>query len=218
MNQIRAVLFDAAGTLLRPARPVAEVYWETARTSGGSRTLQEVKEALGSAMQAWIHLRTHDPTWTRYWHAVIHESTGVDNPDLTRSLYRYYDDPAAWVFNSGAEACVAACRRANLRVGVVSNWDSRLRRLLFRLASARTEFDAVVISGEEGLEKPDPRLFQRACARLGVEPPQALMIGDSLALDVDAAIRAGCQAWHFGSPECPDFAAAAARILEGRAM
>lgn len=214
MTPIRAILFDAAGTLLQPARPVAESYWEIAREFGGARTLAEVEESLGSAMAAWAHLRSHDPAWTRYWHAVVHEATGVDDTELTRRLYAYFDRPQAWTFAPGAEACVVACRRAGYRVGVVSNWDSRLRRLLTLLTCNREiEFDTVVISAEEGYEKPDPRLFLRACERLKVTPTDTLMIGDSLPCDVEGATRAGCRAWYFGGPECPDFETVQARLL-----
>lgn len=214
MNQLRAILFDAAGTLLQPARPVAEVYYETAKAFGGVRSLADVQDGLGSAMQAWVHLRSNDPTWTRYWHAVIQESTGVDSSDLTRSLYRHYDDPSAWTFAPGAEACVTACRQKNLKTAVVSNWDVRLRRLLALLGSNRNMFDAVIVSAEEPFEKPDPRMFLRACERLGVQPAEALMVGDSMAQDVVGARRAGCSAWHFGSSDCPDFATVTARVQD----
>jgi FMN phosphatase YigB (HAD superfamily) len=52
-------------------------------------------------------------------------------------------------------------------------------------------FDAVVVSGEVGTGKPDPVVFAHAVEALGVEPGDAVMVGDNLLKDVDGAIAAG---------------------------
>ena len=67
--------------------------------------------------------------------------------------------------------------RAGIKLAVVSNFDTRLRGILegLRLLSA---FDAVVISAEVLAEKPNPLVFEKACAQLGVSPAEALVLGD----------------------------------------
>ena len=45
-------------------------------------------------------------------------------------------------------------------------------------------FDAVVISGEYGIHKPDPRIFEVVCQQLNVKPNRTAMIGDSLDTDI----------------------------------
>jgi HAD superfamily hydrolase (TIGR01549 family) len=84
-----------------------------------------------------------------------------------------------------------------MRTAVVSNWDIRLRPLLVGLGAA-SAFDAIVVSGEELIEKPDPRIFAIACRRLGVAPENALHVGDSPIDDVEGAKGAGCQALLLG--------------------
>ncbi len=55
-------------------------------------------------------------------------------------------------------------------------------------------FEAIVISGEAGVGKPDPRVFAIVLERLGVEADAATMVGDSLVRDVGGAQRAGLRA------------------------
>ncbi|MGO9760617.1 MAG: HAD family hydrolase [Solirubrobacteraceae bacterium] len=55
-------------------------------------------------------------------------------------------------------------------------------------------FDVVVISGEFGVGKPEPSIFEHALALLGSDREHAVMVGDSLARDVDGAFAAGLRA------------------------
>lgn len=57
-------------------------------------------------------------------------------------------------------------------------------------------FDGVLVSGEEGLIKPDPAIFRRAAARFGLHPPATLFIDDSAA-NIAAADALGFQTHHF---------------------
>jgi putative hydrolase of the HAD superfamily len=54
--------------------------------------------------------------------------------------------------------------------------------------------DAVVDSGVVGFEKPDPRIFRHAAAALGVEPAEAVHVGDLYSVDVVGARAAGARA------------------------
>lgn len=61
--------------------------------------------------------------------------------------------------------------------------------------------DLIVYSHEVGLEKPDPRIFQLTCERLGVRPHEAILV-DDVAENVDAAQRFGMHAvLHRRTPE-----------------
>ena len=75
-----------------------------------------------------------------------------------------------------------------VRMGVVSNWDSRLPKLLDQLGLA-PYFGTVVVSHLEGIEKPSPEIFLRAVARLHGVPETTLHIGDVPELD-EAGARA----------------------------
>jgi HAD superfamily hydrolase (TIGR01549 family) len=69
----------------------------------------------------------------------------------------------------------------------VTNWDLGIGEQLER-AGLSSFISAVASSAETGAEKPDPRVFAEAVARLGVQPERALHIGD------DEADRAGAEA------------------------
>ena len=69
------------------------------------------------------------------------------------------------------------CVRAGIKLAVVSNFDTRLRPLLASLGILHL-FDAVVISAEIGVEKPNPTIFEAACQQLDVRPEAAVHVGD----------------------------------------
>lgn len=70
---------------------------------------------------------------------------------------------------------VGAARRAGVKTGLLSNsWglDHYPRKRLRHL------FDAIVISGEVGLRKPDPAIFELTVNRLGVTPGSVVFVDD----------------------------------------
>lgn len=80
-------------------------------------------------------------------------------------------------------------------VALVSNFDHPpyVRSLLERFDLAR-HFDAVVISGELRIDKPDARIFRRALDAVGCAPAEALVVGDSPETDIAGAEAVGCRA------------------------
>jgi putative hydrolase of the HAD superfamily len=92
-------------------------------------------------------------------------------------------------------AAVRAARAAGVRTGLVSNsWGTRRypRELLAEL------FDGVVISGEEGFRKPDPRMYELGAQRIG-EPPANCVFVDDLAFNLDPARELGMAVVHHTS-------------------
>lgn len=94
--------------------------------------------------------------------------------------------------------------RPTHKLALVTNFDhpSYVRALLEQHDLARW-FDAVIISAELRIDKPDPRIFWQALELLDVAPHDALMVGDSVDADIAGAQAAGCQAvlidrlgWH----------------------
>ena len=60
---------------------------------------------------------------------------------------------------------------------MVSNFDTRLRPILDEMGLTQL-FEAVIVSAEVGAEKPNPIIFEAACARLGVAAHETLVLGD----------------------------------------
>ena len=84
--------------------------------------------------------------------------------------------------------------RGRYQLAVITNgpWDMQIDKL--EVHGCEGHFDLFVASGELGLLKPDPRIFQHACDKLGVAPEEAWHIGDSLTTDVAGAKAAGLTA------------------------
>jgi putative hydrolase of the HAD superfamily len=84
-------------------------------------------------------------------------------------------------------------RAAGLKLGLASNAEPLLRTKLDELGLAH-RFDHLAISGELGVEKPDPALFAAALAAIGVAPDRAAHVGDLYEVDVVGARAAGLEA------------------------
>ena len=80
-----------------------------------------------------------------------------------------------------------------LKLVVVSNANGKLKVLFERLGLAR-HFDVMLDSAEEGVEKPDPRLFQLALERSQSTPVDTVHVGDLYHVDVEGARSAGLDA------------------------
>ena len=80
-----------------------------------------------------------------------------------------------------------------LRLAVVSNANGKLKVLFNRLGLSR-HFEVMLDSTEEGVEKPDRRLFDIAVERMGARRDEVVHVGDLFSVDVEGARAAGLQA------------------------
>ena len=90
----------------------------------------------------------------------------------------------------GADALLAAIR-PHARIAIVSNNILAEQQEKVRFCGIDTLIDALVVSEEAGVSKPDPAIFAIALDRLGVTPASAVMLGDSWSADIVGAARAG---------------------------
>jgi putative hydrolase of the HAD superfamily len=89
---------------------------------------------------------------------------------------------------------VLTTARQSHRLGLLTNGASCLQREKLNASGLAELFDSVVISGDLGIGKPDPHVFQHALTLLDGDPREATMVGDSMTRDIDGAITAGLQA------------------------
>jgi putative hydrolase of the HAD superfamily len=90
-----------------------------------------------------------------------------------------------------AVATLRALRALGLRVGVLTNGPADVQGRKLEVSGLGPELDAVTISGEIGVAKPDPEAFRIALERLGTRPEETAMVGDSLENDVLGGLQAG---------------------------
>lgn len=99
-----------------------------------------------------------------------------------KAAYDLMADRESWHPYPDTEPVLRALRQRGIPLGIVSDfgWDLRVHLARHGLAEL---FDAVTLSYEVGYEKPDPRIFLRACRDLGVDPRATLMVGDNAVRD-----------------------------------
>lgn len=98
----------------------------------------------------------------------------------------------------GSAEIVAELRKAGLRLLGCTNWSRETIAAAPEVAPIIKELDGVLVSGREGLAKPDPAIFRLLVARFTLEPSATLFIDDS-AQNVAAASGIGLHAWQFTS-------------------
>lgn len=194
---IRAVFFDVGGTMIEASPSVGDVYARVGRQFGIDATAAAMEQAF---RQAWKlskrngALTSSDKEWWRGLVAQALRLQGVaDRPGYFEALYEEFTLPANWRVFPEVIPALETCRARGVHVGLISNWDERLRPLLARLDLLRY-FDSVTISCEVGAEKPDRRIFEQALRTAGVPAGHALHLGDSQSEDCDGARALGLQA------------------------
>jgi putative hydrolase of the HAD superfamily len=105
----------------------------------------------------------------------------------------------------GAVETIVELRKRGFRIGLITVCSDDVPRL-WPETPFHGLFDAEVFSCSVGLKKPDPRIYQLACEQLGVEPSEAVFVGDGANDELAGAERAGMKAVGVESPggELPD--------------
>jgi putative hydrolase of the HAD superfamily len=200
----RAVFFDIGGTLIEPWPSVGAVYARVGMRHGFHADPSRMESAFrlawkqGKDQTAGGGLGSSDKQWWRRLVFAALDNLSLDADPIRRTAY--FEDlfgefarPDAWRMFDDVEPTLTRFRREGVHVGAISNWDDRLRPLLAALGLAN-KFDSITISCEEGVEKPDARIFAAACGRAGSMPEECLHVGDSLEEDVQGAVAAGMRA------------------------
>jgi len=199
---INAVFFDAAGTLFKPARRVGESYAAIAAKHGMQVTATDINERFRICFDAAPPLAfpgAHGDNlaalerdwWKRLVAAVFKPWDGFANFDeYFDELFAYFADPAAWRLYPEVLETLATLKERGIILDVISNFDSRLVRILDGLGAAAS-FEHIFISSRVGYAKPHRQIFDVALQHHGLIPQHALHVGDSETNDLHGANNAG---------------------------
>jgi putative hydrolase of the HAD superfamily len=198
-----AVFFDVGNTLIHPHPSVGVVCAEILLAAGHDRSLEEI-DALLPLVDDYYEdrYRADDTFWTSdagaadVWvgmYSLLCRRLGIDEgeaPQLARAVYDSFGSPTRWRAYADVLPAFRRLRSSGVKVGIISNWDTRLEAVLCGIGVGEL-VDTIVCSAVEGLHKPDPRIFELACARAGVRADRSAHVGDHMYADVVGARAAG---------------------------
>jgi putative hydrolase of the HAD superfamily len=150
----------------------------------------------------WCGFARDEPntTWLREWSPTYRRKTwrlalaeqGVENLALAERLGERFATERRARQEVFADVVAALTElRDGYTLGIVTNGASCLQREKLTASGLADYFDAVVVSAEFGVGKPDPAIFRHALAQPDYRGKRAVMVGDSLSQDVNGAVAAG---------------------------
>jgi len=183
---IKAIVFDFGGVLVRTEDPTRRRQWE-ARLGLGQGELDRLifnsdvalRATVGEAtdVAVWKHVATALKLAAEEMAALQTDFWAGDKLDLDL-------------------AGLLASLRPRYQTVILSNYWTSGRQVIAGTYGLEQAVDTIIISSEEHLAKPDPRLYQRAAERLGVSPAEIVLVDDFL-MNVEGAQAAGWQTIHY---------------------
>lgn len=197
----RAVFFDAGETLIHPQPSFPELFAHIMRDAGYAVEPAAIESAVTGVSRRFEEAARNDERWSTspersraFWfsiYASFLEGLGIpDSQDLRQRLYATFSDPASYGLFDDVAPAVERLHAAGYRMGVISNFEAWLDRLLDQLGM-QPYMPVRAISGVEGVEKPDLRLFRIALERAGLDPSACVYVGDNPAFDMEPAAELG---------------------------
>lgn len=200
-HDVRAVFFDAVGTLIQPHPPATEVYLAVGRRFGSQRTLADIGRRFSHAFReeeardqanGWRTSEARElDRWRRIVATVLDDAT--DAAACFTALYEHFAQFAGWRCDPDAAGTLDELARRGFQLGLASNFDSRLRRVVAGLP-ALALLTHLVISSEVGWRKPAAAFYATLCQQANRPPEHILLVGDDLRNDYDGARSAGLAA------------------------
>ncbi|HET7230531.1 MAG TPA: HAD-IA family hydrolase [Longimicrobium sp.] len=197
---MKAVIFDVGNTLLWLDAPFI---LQLLREHGVETTDAEFLAAQYSAKLLMDELIRSgnggdDTSRGRIFFGEVFRQLGLPAeafPALAQRLYARHAERNLWCsLQEGTAETLDELKRRGYRLGVISNADGTVEALLEDIG-LRPHFEFVIDSTAVGVEKPDPRIFRMALERMGVEPHEAVYVGDLYEIDVVGARAVGMRAY-----------------------
>jgi putative hydrolase of the HAD superfamily len=199
--RFEAAFFDAGETLVHPHPTFPDLFSDVLGREGLDVEAETIRDRIHVVFDRFRQAAETNELWTttpeksrRFWYdvyGIFFRELGIKDGDgLIDAVYREFTDVANYALFDDVVPVLEKLRGAGMKLGVVSNFEAWLERLLEDLGITRF-FDVRVISGIEGLEKPDPRIFRLAMERAAVAPERSAYVGDNPEFDVGPAAAVG---------------------------
>jgi putative hydrolase of the HAD superfamily len=205
MKRPHVVFFDAVGTLFGVRGSVGQVYREIALKHGVAVDASVIDRAFYESFKAsppctfpGVDVLEIPQMELQWWNTIAQQTFDrasvldrfEDFSSFFSDLYFHFETAKPWVIYPDTIPTLEKLRNLNIPLGVLSNFDSRLYKVLKAL-NLEDFFESITISTEVGVAKPDPQIFAIALEKHHCQPANAWHIGDSKQEDYEAANAAG---------------------------
>ena len=207
---IRAILFDAAGTLFFLTKTVGDHYAYVGREVGLDLDAHQLELAFHVAWKQMPRRpaiegprENDDKGW---WHKLVGRVfdqvapslSELDRDNFFEIAYEHFAEAGVWKLYPEVLDVLEQLRK-RFQLAVISNFDGRLRLILQNLGISKY-FAHVFISSELGADKPDPAIFRRALKLMHLDADEVLHVGDDPERDWKAAKEAGLLVFQLDRP------------------
>jgi putative hydrolase of the HAD superfamily len=197
---IKGVFFDAGNTILFPDY---YIYRDICEALGVEVAINDIVKAEAAARSSFDRSVAESPNmevhgfWSVYY-TPFFEMLGLPDDSIPDAIEmtRVANDTGLGIWKEpidGLDETLDDLAARGISTGVISNSDGRLEWRLDEIGIL-DRFDFVIDSAIVGISKPDRRIFQDALKRSGLEPSEAVYVGDYYEVDVRGARAAGLSA------------------------
>jgi putative hydrolase of the HAD superfamily len=210
-KSLKAVFFDAVGTLFRLTKTVGDHYAYVSREVGFDLDPQALEPAFHAAWKQMPQRAAIDGPrenddkgwWRELVDLVLDQVTPslgeFDRDNFFEIAYKHFAEAGVWKLYPEVPGVLEELR-PRFQLAVVSNFDGRLRFILEHLGISKY-FAHVFVSSEVGADKPDPEIYQRALKLMNLHPNEVLHVGDDPERDWEAANAAGLSVFRLDRPK-----------------
>lgn len=198
------MFFDAGETLLSPHPSFHELFSHVLVGRGFDIAPEKVAAVMQEMAPTFVEImdKLSIANWSTskeaslaFWGKLYGnslEALGVPDAqgEIAAALYSKFTQYESYRLFPDALPTLTAIRDAGFYLGLISNFEDWLEGMLIEMKVAGL-FDLMVISGKEGIEKPDPAIFKLALDRSGVAAESAVYVGDHPRIDVLGAEAVG---------------------------
>jgi putative hydrolase of the HAD superfamily len=208
---IKAIFFDAVGTLFYLTRTVGDHYALVGNEVGLTLDAQQLDLAFYSAWKkmprrpAIIGPREDDDKgwWRKLVDLILAQVapslSELDRDNFFEIAYEHFAEAGVWKLYPEVPGVLEQLH-PRFQLAMISNFDGRLRVILQHLGISRF-FKHIFISSEIGADKPDPEIYRRALKLIDLKPNEALHVGDDPKRDWEAASAAGLSVVRLDRPK-----------------
>jgi len=197
---IKAIAFDAVGTLIQAVPSVAAAYQQAARNVGleiDTETIRSRFYATFSTDNTRSDHQTNEAMERARWRQIVGfclPELGSEKADTAfDELWEHFARPESWRLFDDVVSVIEMVQQRKIKMCVASNFDSRLRTVWAGLKGVEPLSDHLIISSEVGVRKPGAMFYKAVAKHLDEPVGNILFVGDDWTNDIKAPQELGFQ-------------------------